>query len=151
MNNHDLLCRLVTALPLGDDDLAALVQQAGLGEGLPAPGALLVPPEEPGHLACDDATLVALLDALIVLRRGPRDGPAPVGQDLSANLVLKKLRIALNLHDKQMLAIFELAGVHLSRNQLGAMFRAPSNKHFQECSEGQLVCFLSGLARSRNA
>ena len=149
MHNHDLLRRLATALHLSDEDLTIMVRQAGIEASLPSPGALLLDPEEDGHQACDDATMVALLDALIVLRRGPRDGPPPESQALSTNLVLKKLRIALNLHDKQMLTIFEQAGMHMSRNQLGAMFRSPNNKHFQTCSEGQLVCFLTGLGRAQ--
>ncbi len=151
MHTHEILRRLTTALALGEPELTQLVGQAGLAEQIPSPAGLLLPPGDTGHTPCDKATVVALLDALIVQRRGTREGPPPPPQQLDNNLVLKKLRIALSLHDQQMLDIFELAGLHLSRNQLGSMFRAPGNKHFQACSEEQLICFLTGLERSQRS
>ena len=146
----EILRRIAAAIPLDEAQLAELIRNAGLADVLPAPAALVTDPSEPGHQPCDGPTLVALLDGLVMLRRGPREGGAPASVELSNNVVLKKLRIALNLHDKDMLAIYERAGVHMSRNQLGALFRAPGNKHFQACSDAQLICFLTGLQRHRN-
>ncbi len=150
MQNHEILQRIHAALALDDDALDGLVQLAGLSERAPSPAGLLLPPDHEDHLPCDDAMVVALLDALIVQRRGPGRGQAPPPQQLNNNLVLKKLRIALGYEDADMLAIFARAGMQLSRNQLGALFRAPTNKHFKACSDGQLLCFLTGLKRARD-
>ena len=94
---------------------------------------------------------MALLDALIVLRRGASKGAPPPAAKANNNLVLKKLRIALDLRDQDMLALFEVAGVHLRRSQLGALFRAEGNKHFTACTDGQLLCFLTALGRRQSA
>lgn len=151
MQNHELLRRVSTALSLSEADLAELVTIAGLGDAIPEPAGLIREPGTEGAVPCDDATFVALLDALIVARRGPRQGPPPPVVAPSNNLVLKKLRVALGYQDADMLAIFARSGVEIGRNQLGALFRSPENKHYQACSDGWLICFLTGLKRSLEA
>lgn len=151
MQNNETLRRIAAALPLSDEDMVRLVDLAGLTERLPAPAGLLLDPDTAGHVPCDDASLLTLLDALIVLRRGSSGGKPPVLSAATNNVVLKKLRIALDLRDQDMLDLFERAGVHMRRSQLGALFRAETNKHFQACSDGHLLCFLTALGRRQEA
>ncbi len=133
MQNHEILRRVVAAMQLEGDELEALLTADRLQ--------LDADPVE-------DAALIGFLDALIERRRGPRPGGALAAPErVSNNLVLKKLRIALGLKDPEMMAIFARAGVHLSRNEMGAMFRAEDNRHFNPCDDGRLLCFLTGLGR----
>jgi uncharacterized protein YehS (DUF1456 family) len=148
MENRELLRRVCAALDIDQDGLGELISLAGLDAEIPGPDALLGATEEDPEMDLDDAHFVSLLDALIQQRRGATD-TAPPPAPLNNNLVLKKLRIALGMRDPEMMATFARAGVHLGRNQLGAMFRAPGNKHFQACSDGRLLCFLTGLRRDR--
>ncbi len=98
----------------------------------------------------DSARLRSFLDALIEARRGSGGTPPPPrdGEKLE-NLALKKLRVALNLQESDMLAILKKGGMHVGPRQLGALFRAPTNKRFKHCSDGTLLCFLTGLKRWR--
>jgi uncharacterized protein YehS (DUF1456 family) len=133
MQNHEILRRVVAAMQLEGDELAALLAATQL-------------PAEPESV--EDEALVRFLDALIEQRRGPPPGGArATTAKVNNTLVLKKLRIALGLKDPEMMAIFAKAGLHLSRNEMGAMFRSEDNRHFTPCDDGRLLCFLTGLSR----
>jgi uncharacterized protein YehS (DUF1456 family) len=147
MQNNELLRRVCGALAIDEEGLLSLVALAGLTTQVPSPAGLLLDAEQGGHLPCDDPTLLALLDAIIEQRRGPSEGRRRPQVPMSNNLVLKKLRIAMGYQDADMLQVFAQAGVHMGRNQLGSLFRAPGNSHFQDCSDGTLLCFLTGLQR----
>lgn len=103
--------------------------------------------ENPLFVPCPDAALVRLLDGLILLRRGPSpDGKRrPFEKRSSNNLVLKKLRVAFNLKDEDMHAIFEDVGLPLSKPELSALFRDPSHKNYREAGDQVLRNFLKGL------
>ncbi len=135
MNNREILQRVLDALSLDDDTAASIARACEI-----EPEALL------GDGPVDEASTLRFLDGVVEHRRGPGSGgrpPAPAR--VSNNLVLKKLRVALQLRDPDMLAVFTRAGVHLSRYELGAMFRAEGNKRFTRCSDERLLCFLTGL------
>jgi uncharacterized protein YehS (DUF1456 family) len=90
----------------------------------------------------------AFLDGLITSRRGPRDEstrPAPSDGLLNNNLILRKLRIALELNDADMLAIFRQAGVSLSKAELSALFRGVGQRNYKECGDQLLRNFVRGL------
>ena len=64
---------------------------------------------------------------------------------------MKKLRIALDLKEEDMLALMGLAGVKISKSELNALFRNKGHKHFKECGDQFLRNFLQGLTiRNRN-
>ncbi len=103
--------------------------------------------DEPLFEACPDAALVRFLDGLIVHFRG-RDDSQPVRAPetrVSNNLVLKKLRVAFQLKDVDMHAIFEAAGFPLSKPELSALFRQPDHKNYRACGDQLLRNFLKGL------
>ncbi len=104
--------------------------------------------DDPGYAVCPKATLAALLDGMIIKYRGPRDGAPepPVPDDLDNNMVLKKVRIALQLKEDDMIAIMKRSDVELSRNELSALFRKKGQKNYMECMDQFLRNFLSGLA-----
>ena len=69
---------------------------------------------------------------------------------LSRNDILKKLRIAMNFREQDMLAVLKEGGSELSKSELGAFFRKPGHKHFRACGNQVLRNFIVGLtARNR--
>ena len=110
---------------------------------------LLKKEEETGFVACADTAMGAFLDGLIISRRGahdPKPGSAKkADMALNNNLILKKLRIALELNDEAMLAIFAKAGVQLSKSELSAMFRAQGHRNYKPCGDQMLRNFIRGL------
>ncbi len=122
--------------------------------------ALVAYPMEPSHLAsllkrrqdkafhlCSYEELGVFLDGLIVLKRGP--SPKKANDDdaipLTNNLILKKLRIALELKEPEVEIIFNLGDVQLSKQELKSLFRNENHKNFKACSNALLMAFLEGL------
>jgi len=64
----------------------------------------------------------------------------------SNNVILKKLRIALNLKEEDLLEIFELADFEITKPQITAIFRKKGHRHYKECQDQMMKRFLVGLA-----
>lgn len=93
-----------------------------------------------------DKELAIFLNGLIIERRGKREGPQPEPEDpLSNNMILRKLKIALNLKTDDILDLFALIDKKISKHELSAFFRHPENKSYQPCLDQYLRNFLNGL------
>lgn len=149
MTHNDLLRRLRYALNLDAQEIADICLLAGLIIKPTDVLKLLKKEEEPGFSACDNATLSAFLDGLITSRRGAREpahGVTPdVVAELNNNVILRKLRIALELTDTDMLDIFRKAGVAVSKAELSALFRGVGQRNYKECGDQLLRNFVRGL------
>ncbi|MCD6387821.1 MAG: DUF1456 family protein, partial [Desulfobulbaceae bacterium] len=98
--------------------------------------------------ACSDSQLAIFLNGLINDMRGKKEGPpAKPEKRLTNNIVLVKLKIALNLQAEDILKILNLVDMHISKHELSAFFRKPSNKHYRACKDQILRNFLKGLQR----
>ena len=99
------------------------------------------------YLACRDRVFACFLDGLVVDRRGRNESQPqrPVELRVTNNLVLKKLRVAFELKDVDMHAIFSEAGFPVSKPELSALFRQPGHKHYRPCGDQILRNFLKGL------
>jgi uncharacterized protein YehS (DUF1456 family) len=104
--------------------------------------------EQDGFLAIDDVVLGHFLDGLITQKRGPADPnrKAPLPQALDNNMVLKKLRIAMELREEDMINTLKKGGFVISKAELSALFRKKGHKHYRECGDQLLRHFLKGLA-----
>ena len=67
------------------------------------------------------------------------------GNHLSNNDILRKIRIALELKEADMLAVFKLAEFPTSKSELTALFRTKGHENFKECGDQLLRNFLKGL------
>lgn len=103
--------------------------------------------DDENYLNCGDRVLACFLDGLVILNRGRNeDQPTrPIENRISNNVALKKLRIAFELKDVDMHAIFAEAGFPLSKPELSALFRQPGHKHYRACGDQILRNFLKGL------
>jgi uncharacterized protein YehS (DUF1456 family) len=146
MNNNDILRRLRYALNLNNEGLTRLFDLGGHPLSLGDLDLLLRKDDEPGFVDCPDALLLAFLDGLVVSRRGPRELAPAAPEHLNNNLVLRKLRIALELKDVDMQRILEAGGMQVSRSEISALFRAPGHRNFVPCRDQLLRRFLAGLA-----
>ena len=93
-----------------------------------------------------DVPFSHFLNGLIVHRRGGTPPEVKDGDVMNNNKTLKKLRIALELYEDEMLSIFDHVGMKLSGHKLSALFRTEGHKHFRECNDHTLRQFLRGLA-----
>ncbi len=150
MTPNDVLKRVRYALNLNDPTMLEIFKQGGHTIELAGLKNLLKKEDETGYVACSDTVLGAFLDGLIVHKRGRREAePGQMkrpDQPLNNNAVLRKIRIALELKEGDMLAILKLGEVVISSSELTAFFRKKDHKNYKECGDQFLRSFLKGLA-----
>ena len=146
---NDVLRRTRYLLDLSEPKVIEIVHLVDPGFALEREDvrAVLLKEDEPGHALCSDAVLARFLDGLIVYRRGRDEGQPvrPFEKRLTNNLVLKKLRIAFELTDIDMHAVFADAGFPVSKPELSALFRQPGHRNYRPCGDQMLRNFLKGL------
>ncbi len=64
---------------------------------------------------------------------------------MSNNDILKKLRVALQLRDDQIVEILKLVDFKITKSELGAFFRNTDHPQYKECGDQILRNFLNGL------
>lgn len=64
---------------------------------------------------------------------------------MSNNDILKKLRVALQLRDEQIVEILKLVDFTVSKSEIGAFFRATDHPNYKPCGDQILRNFLNGL------
>lgn len=147
INTNEILYRIQKALNLSIDEM---IKAYKLENHTMEPShleSLLMRRLDKGFMLCSYEELGIFLDGLVTLKRGP--SPIKSTQEeaveLTNNLILKKLRIALNLKEAETEIIFGLADVELSKQQMASLFRRENHKNFKVCSNELLMAFLDGL------
>lgn len=166
MDNNDILIRLRYAVDIKNKDMVEIFKLGGIE--LTKEEVLLVltkskddyddgddfeyDDENEENIKCDNAMLESFLNGFITFKRGkqaPKPGqperPALTNERVN-NLVLKKLKIALELTSEDMLDILELAGVTVTKGELSALLRKEGHKNYKECGDRYARNFLKGLA-----
>lgn len=64
---------------------------------------------------------------------------------MSNNDVLKKLRVALQLRNDEIIEILKLVDFKITASELGAFFRSEDHPNFKPCGDQILRNFLNGL------
>ena len=150
MDNNDILRQVRYALNINDSTMTEIFKLAGHEIEQSRVTALLKKEDEEGFVHCDSALLGAFLDGLIVYKRGRRETrPGETNRPeprLTNNAILKKLRIALELKEDDMLEVLRLADIDISKPALSALFRKEGNKNYKECGDQFLRKFLRGLS-----
>jgi len=153
MNNNDILRRLRYAFDFSDKKSTSLFK-TGSNSVIEISQAqfhqLITKEDDKDFIECTDQQLAAFLDGLIIDRRGAREPkagekPAPLAERISKNDILKKLRIALNYKEQDMLDTLKAGGSNLSKGELSAFFRKPGHKHYRQCGSQALRNFIKGI------
>ena len=82
----------------------------------------MIPPLKRVRITC------AFLNGLISNKRGKKEGATPKPErQITKNIILMKLKIALNLQSEDIIAIAKLAGFVLSAHELSSFMRRPGH------------------------
>lgn len=162
MNNNDRLVRLRYALDIKDLDMVEIFKLGELEIKIEDVQRMLLKAKNDEDSTvneylkkCDNRTLEAFLNGLIVYKRGRQETKPgePQKQEFMIknernvnNVLLKKIKIALALTSEEMLDILDEAGVHLSKNELSAVLRKEGQRNYKECGDRYARNFLKGLA-----
>jgi uncharacterized protein YehS (DUF1456 family) len=150
MTNNDILRQLRYALNINDSTMIEIFKLADHKIEQSNLTGLLKKEDEEGFFNCGDAVLGYFLDGLILHKRGRKEiKPGETRKSdtrLTNNTILKKLRIAMELKEDDMLAILRLADVDISKSELTALFRKEGHKNYKECGDQFLRKVLRGLS-----
>lgn len=146
MTNNDILRRIRYTFDFSDSKMISLFALAGETVTREQISDWLKKDSHEDYKGLKDYLLATFLNGLINDKRGVKEGePAPIEKELNNNIILRKLRIALNYVDDDMLAVMELADFRISKPELTAFFRRPGHKHYRICKDQILRNFLQGL------
>ena len=146
LSTNEVLYRIHKALKLSLDEMIQAYKLENYEMEASHLESLLKRRLDKGFVLCSYEELGIFLDGLVTLKRGPspkKDDSTIV--ELTNNLILKKLRIALELKEAETEIIFGLSDIELSKQQLASLFRKESHKNFKKCSDELLMAFLEGL------
>jgi len=146
VTNNDILRRIRYTFDFNDSKMMDLLSQDDHPVTREQMSNLLKKDDDPACQTCIDMQLAIFLNNLIVDRRGKREGVQPqIEKHLTNNIILKKLKIALNLKDVGMLELMDLAEFSISKHELSALFRKKGHKHHRVCKDQILRNFLQGM------
>ena len=146
MTNNDILRRLRYIFDLADTKIVSIFGLVGGEIDTAEVTAWLKKDDDPWFKSCSDVKLATFLNGFIITRRGKKEGPTPIAEkQLDNNLVLKKLKIALDFKSDDIQAILQSAGLTISDHELSALFRKKGHRHYRECKDQILRNFLEGL------
>ncbi len=147
MINNDVLRSVRYMLAIDEEALAAIVRLDDGEVSAAELRAYLRRDDEPGYEPCPDRLMARLLDGLIVHRRGRDESgrPRPPDSPITNNVVLKKLRVAFQLKEEDLVAILRAAGFPVSGPEVNALFRSPGHPNYRACGDQFLRNFLKSL------
>ena len=146
MTNNDVLRRIRYTFDFDDTKMIAIFALADHQVTREQISDWLKKDDDPAYQECDDANMAIFLNGLINEKRGKKEGSqVEPEQSLTNNIIFRKLKIALDLKDEDIMAIFELVDFRLSKHELSAFFRKPAHKNYRECKNQILRNFLNGI------
>jgi uncharacterized protein YehS (DUF1456 family) len=147
VTNNDVLRSLRYLMNIGDGALADIARLAGGEVSKADMAAFLKGEDEEGYRPCGDQVMAYFLNGLVIHKRGkdPQRPPQPLELPVTNNTVLKKLRVAFQLKDRDISALIEKSGLRVSTTELTAFFRRPDHRNYRECGDQFLRNLLKAM------
>jgi len=146
VTNNDILRRIRYVFDLKDSKMIAIFALADLTVSREQVSNWLKKDDDADYASCSDTQMATFLNGFITEKRGAKDGPkAAIETKLTNNIIFRKLKIALNLQNEDVLDVLQLAGLKISKHELSALFRRIDHKHYRVCKDQILRNFIHGL------
>ncbi|MBW2186569.1 MAG: DUF1456 family protein [Deltaproteobacteria bacterium] len=151
MTYNDILRRFRYAVDLSNSDILECFNLIGHSVSPERLHSFFKRETESGYQELPAELMNAFLNGLIIFTRGRKENDADIVQrpqtPLSNNVILKKIRIALELREDDMLNLLDTADFSISRSELSALFRKKGHKNYKECGDQLLRNFINGLTQ----
>jgi uncharacterized protein YehS (DUF1456 family) len=146
MTNNDIIRSLRYTFDFSDPVMIKIFDLAGLTVTTKEVNEWLRKDDDPEFRPINDFKTAAFLNGLINYKRGKKEGEQSLPEKkLNNNIILRKLKIALNLKDDDIIAILEKVDRSISRHEISAFFRKPVQSQYRPCKDQILRNFLHGL------
>lgn len=146
MTNNDVLRRIRYAFDFNDSKMIGIFGMADHEVTREQVSNWLKKDDDADFEELSDIDLAIYLNGLINDRRGKKEGVQPEPEKrINNNIILRKLKIALDLKAEDILEILALSDAEISKHELSAFFRKPEHKHFRKCKDQILRKFIDGV------
>jgi uncharacterized protein YehS (DUF1456 family) len=146
MSNNDVIRRIRYIFNFSDSKMIEIFGKADYKVTREQVSDWLKRDEDTENKRICDRELAIFLNGLINDKRGKKEGAQPViEKSLNNNIIFRKLKIALNLKDENILEICMLADMRISKHELSAFFRNPKQSQYRLCKDQFLRNFLEGM------
>jgi uncharacterized protein YehS (DUF1456 family) len=105
--------------------------------------------DEDCYRECGHEVMARFLNGLVIYKRGKDESraPQPLEVPVTNNVILKKLRVAFELKEGDIIALIEKGGLRVSKGELSAFFRRPDHRNYRDCGDQFLRNLLKGMSR----
>ena len=146
MTNNDIIRRLRYTFNYNDSKMIELFKLADYVVQTADIHGWLRKMEDPLLIPISDRELAMFLNGLIIDKRGKRDGPQPEPEtQLTNNMILRKLKIAMDIQSDGMLEMCASIDKPLGKHELSAFFRNARHRSYRPCLDQYLRNFLNAL------
>lgn len=146
MNNNDVIRRVRYSFNLNDKKMIKIFGLGGAEVTREQVSAWLKRDDDPDAQPIYDKDLATFLEGFIIKNRGKREGVEPKPEKkLNNNIIFRKLKIALSLKDTDLQEIFRSVDFKVSKHEISAFFRNPSQSQYRPCKDQILRNFLHGM------
>jgi uncharacterized protein YehS (DUF1456 family) len=148
MTNNDIIRQIRYAFDYSDTKMIQLFSMADLHVTRSQVSNWLRKEDHPAYQELTDKQLAYFLNGLINDKRGLKEGvPMEPENRLNNNIKLRKLKIALNMRDEDIIKTMSLAGLRIGKPELSAFFRNPNHRQYRQCKDQFLRNFLHGIQK----
>jgi len=147
MLNNDVLRSLRFTLNCNEARLSEIVTLGGGSVTEAALVSYLKKDDDPDFVQCPQNVLSHFLNGLIYLKRGRDESKPKLTTELPTNnVVLKKLRVAFELKDTDLMQMLKDGEFIVSKSELSALFRKEGHENYKVCGDQYLRQILKALA-----
>jgi uncharacterized protein YehS (DUF1456 family) len=151
MTNNSIFRRIRFIYNFSDNDMMDIFKMVGCVVNRTQIIRWLNKEDHEDYLVMKDEELATFLNGFIVLKRGKKEGPQPQPEkQLTNNMIFRKMRIALNFIDEDIIQILASVEMRMSKHELSALFRNPNQRQYVECNNQVLRNFFQGLEVKEN-
>lgn len=146
MINNDVLRSLRYTLSISDAKMCKIAELGGASVTVDEMASYLTREDEVGFVECPQNVMGRFLNGLIYFKRGRDETKPALSPELPTNnVVLKKLRVAFELKDDDVISILNDVGFKISKAEVNALYRRKDHVNFRVCGDQLLRNFLKGL------
>lgn len=146
MTNNSILQSIRYTFGYDDDGLMEIFKLANYDVDPSQISKWLKREEDECYENLEDGALAHFLNGFIVQMRGARDQGLPAAESkLNNNIIFRKLKIALELKNDDVLKVMNAVKYQVSKHEISAFLRREGHKHYRSCQDQFLRYFLRGL------
>ncbi len=146
MTNNQILRRIRYTFDYSDAAMLKIFAAADLTVDIEQYHHWLRKDDDPKYINITDHQFAIFLNGFINEKRGKKEGPPAIAEKkLNNNIILRKLKIGLNLTDADIIELLLLAEMRIGKSELSAFFRKAGHKHYRDCKDQFLRNFLQGV------